>query len=138
MSRHFLIFLTLIAMWAFPANSKLKFNISDEYMVTTSGTGVGGTKFVVVKAYGKDVKEAMAKAKMDAVRPQYSVVFPPEEGLRLLPRYLLTASAFIPNIPTISTGFSMKSRGNTSSLSISPTVISRAALTTYRRARGVR
>lgn len=67
MSRHFLIFLTLIAMWAFPANSKLKFNISDEYMVTTSGTGVGGTKFVVVKAYGKDVKEAMAKAKVDAV-----------------------------------------------------------------------
>ncbi len=67
MARKFLIILTLIAFLTLPSNAKLKFNISDEYMVTTSGTGVGGTKFVVVKAYGKDVKEAMAKAKMDAV-----------------------------------------------------------------------
>lgn len=67
MSRKIIFILAMIAIWAIPAGAKLKFNISDEYMVTTSGTGVGGTKFVVVKAYGKNAKEAMAKAKMDAV-----------------------------------------------------------------------
>lgn len=67
MTKKLLFIITFISAILIPAEAKLKFNISDEYMVTTSGTGVGGTKFVVVKAYGKDAKEAMAKAKMDAV-----------------------------------------------------------------------
>lgn len=64
--RGVLVLLALIS-FALQGQAKNKFNISEEYEVTTAGTAKGGTKFVKIMAYGKNTQAAMQVAKMDAV-----------------------------------------------------------------------
>lgn len=57
----------LLCVLTVHAKPGVRFDISDEYMVSLIGVNTGGVKIVSVTAYGKNERDATQRAKMDAV-----------------------------------------------------------------------
>lgn len=62
-----LLMAVLLCVLTVHAKPGVRFDISDEYMVSLIGVNTGGVKIVSVTAYGKNERDATQRAKMDAV-----------------------------------------------------------------------